>query len=569
MRRHEFELRDDGTLCVRTSRRGRDLLCDALLNKGTAFTPHERLTLGLEGLLPDSVSTLEEQLARAHGHIERKSDPLEKYIGMIALQDRNEILFYRLLAEYVEELMPIVYTPTVGAACVSFSRIFRSGRGIWVTPGQAGRIDDLLGNGDSGDVRLIVVTDGERILGLGDQGAGGMGIPIGKLSLYTMAAGIHPRHCLPICLDVGTDNRELLDDSLYVGLRQPRLRGQAYAEFVEIFVQAVKRRFPGALLQWEDFKKTNAINLLARYRKTLPSFNDDIQGTAAVGLAAVLAAGRVTGTPIDKQRVAILGAGAAGIGIAHQVRDAMARAGLGGDDLTVGIAVLDSRGMLVDSREVSDEYKRPFVWPAELARSKSLATDGPCGLVDVIEALKPTVLIGTSGQSCAFSEKIVRAMAAGCDRPAIFPFSNPTSKSEAAPADIMSWTDGRALVATGSPFGPVTVKGRSIPVAQGNNVYVFPGVGLGCLVARVREVTDAMFTLAAEIVAQSVAEDDLQAGLLFPPLTELRGLTRQIACAVVREANEQGLGTPIPGGRVERAVSDMMWRPEYPVIEPS
>ena len=285
---------------MKTRRRGRDVLCDALLNKGTAFTPDERRALGLEGLLPDSVSTLEEQVARAYGHFEAKSDPLEKYIGMIALQDRNEVLFYRVLLDYVEQMMPIVYTPTVGDACVSFSRIFRSGRGIWITPEHAGRIDELLDNGDNGEVRLIVVTDGERILGLGDQGAGGMGIPIGKLSLYTMAAGIHPRHCLPICLDVGTDNEKLLDDPLYVGLRQRRLRGKPYADFVDAFIEAVKNRFPGALLQWEDFKKVNAIELLARYRKKLPSFNDDIQGTAAVGLAAVLAAGRVTGTPIER-----------------------------------------------------------------------------------------------------------------------------------------------------------------------------------------------------------------------------------------------------------------------------
>ena len=554
---------------MKTRRRGRDVLCDALLNKGTAFTPDERRALGLEGLLPDSVSTLEEQVARAYGHFEAKSDPLEKYIGMIALQDRNEVLFYRVLLDYVEQMMPIVYTPTVGDACVSFSRIFRSGRGIWITPEHAGRIDELLDNGDNGEVRLIVVTDGERILGLGDQGAGGMGIPIGKLSLYTMAAGIHPRHCLPICLDVGTDNEKLLDDPLYVGLRQRRLRGKPYADFVDAFIEAVKNRFPGALLQWEDFKKVNAIELLARYRKKLPSFNDDIQGTAAVGLAAVLAAGRVTGTPIERQRVAILGAGAAGVGIAHQVRDAMARAGLRGEDLVASVAVLDSRGMLVDNREVRDEYKRPFVWPAELARSRKLNVDESCDLLAVVKALHPTVLIGTSGQPGAFSEGIVRAMATGHDRPAIFPFSNPTSKAEATPADILRWTDGAALVATGSPFEPVSLEGRSVRIGQGNNVYVFPGVGLGCLVAGVREVTDAMFTIAAEAVARSVADRELQAGLLFPPLTELREITRHIAVAVVREANEQGLGTAIPDERIESSVADMMWYPEYPTVEPA
>ena len=315
MTRTEFVQTEDGTLRIRTTKRGRELLDDALLNKGSGFTAAERRSLGVEGLLPNALCGIEEQVERAYGNIARKDDALEKYIGMIALQDRNEALFFRVLLEHIEELMPIVYTPTVGDACTSFSQIFRRGRGIWITPKDSGRIDDVLGNIDNGEIRLIVVTDGERILGLGDQGAGGMGIPIGKLALYTAGAGIHPRHCLPICLDVGTDNQRLLDDGLYVGFRKPRLRGEPYAAFVEEFIRAVMRRFPRALLQWEDFKKTNAINLLERYRRTLASFNDDIQGTAAVGLAAVLAAGRVTGSPIQQQKVVILGAGAAGVGI--------------------------------------------------------------------------------------------------------------------------------------------------------------------------------------------------------------------------------------------------------------
>ena len=558
---------DDGKLWVRTTKRGRDVLDDALLNKGTGFSTEERRALAIEGLLPTAPFTIKEQVVRAYGSIQKKEDALEKYIGMIALQDRNEALFYRVLLEHIEDLMPIVYTPTVGAACVSFSAIFRRGRGMWITPDQTGHIDELLGNADNGDIRLIVVTDGERILGLGDQGAGGMGIPIGKLSLYTVAAGIHPRHCLPICLDVGTDNPTLLEDPLYVGRRQPRLRGAPYNAFVDEFVRAVMRRFPRALLQWEDFKKTNAIDLLERHRKTLASFNDDIQGTAAVGLAAVLAAGRVTGTAIEDQRVVILGAGAAGVGIAHQLRAAMARAGLSGEALTANIAVLDSRGLLVANREFRDEYKRAFAWPVELADSRGFDTHTPIGLLETVRCLQPTILIGTSGQPGIFTEEVVRAMAEGCDQPGVFPFSNPTSKSEAAPVDILNWTAGRALIATGSPFAPVAFGGRTIHVGQGNNVYVFPGVGLGCLVARVTEVTDSMFTIAARAVADSVRASALEAGTLFPRLTELRELTHRIACAVVRESNELGVGVAIPDGEVEAAVSSSMWYPEYSRIE--
>ena len=563
----EFGSSDDGTVRIKTTRRGHELLDDPYLNKGTAFSAEERRALGIEGLLPNAYFGISQHLERAYESIARKDEPLEKYIGMIALQDRSEALFYRLLLEHIEEFMPIVYTPTVGEACTSFSHIFRRGRGIWLTPKDSGRLDEVLGNADNGEIRLIVVTDGERILGLGDQGAGGMGIPIGKLSLYTVAAGIHPRHCLPICLDVGTDNEGLLADPLYVGLREARLRGAPYYEFVEEFIQAVMRRFPDALLQWEDFKKTNAIDLLGRYRRTLASFNDDIQGTAAVGLAAVLAAGRVTGVPVQEQRVAILGAGAAGVGIAHQVRDAMKRAGLSGDELSARIAVLDSRGLLVSSREISDEYKREFAWPAELAKAKGLDPSASIGLLDVVRALAPSVLIGTSGQPGAFTEEIVRAMNEGCTQPAIFPLSNPTSKCEATPEDILRWTSGEALVATGSPFPPVDIGGRRVRVGQSNNVYVFPGVGLGCLVAQVREVTDSMFTIAAEAVAKAVPDEDLEAGTLFPRLTELRAITHGIASAVVREANQLGLGQAIPDGEVEDAVSAMMWTPDYPSIE--
>ncbi|MBW2291366.1 MAG: oxaloacetate-decarboxylating malate dehydrogenase, partial [Deltaproteobacteria bacterium] len=368
-------------------------------------------------------------------------------------------------------------------------------------------------------------------------------------------------------LDVGTDNKALLDDPLYVGVREARLRGEPYQAFIAEFIEVVKRRFPRALLQWEDFKKNNAIDLLARYRKELASFNDDIQGTAAVGLAAAFAAGRKTGTPIDQQRVVILGAGAAGVGIAHQIRDAMRRAGLEGEALTRAIALVDSGGMLVDSREISDEFKRPFAWPAQVARSIGLDTDRKIELFDIVSAIGPSILIGTSGQAGAFTEDVVRAVIKGCPEPAIFPFSNPTSKAEATPEDIINWTGGRALVATGSPFPAVEFDGRSIRIGQSNNVYVFPGVGLGCLAGEVREVTDSMFTIAAEIVAESVSEEALAAGTLFPRLTELREITFRIACAVAREANALGFGSGIPDDEIEARVSQTMWDPKYPKIE--
>ncbi|MCP4037837.1 MAG: NAD-dependent malic enzyme [bacterium] len=562
-----YEEGPDGRLHVTTGKRGWELLSDPLLNKGVGFSGSERKALGIEGLIPVAISSLDEQVERALINVRRKSDPLEQYIGMMSLQDRNETLFYRTLVDHIVELMPVVYTPTVGEACMSFSQIFQRGRGVWITPADSGRIEQVLANADNGEVRLIVVTDGERILGLGDQGAGGMGIPIGKLALYTAAAGIHPRHCLPICLDVGTDNHYLLDDPLYVGVRGARLRGEPYQALIAEFVEAVKQRFPKALLQWEDFKKNNAIELLERYRRDLASFNDDIQGTAAVGLAAAFAAGHKTGTPIEEQRVVILGAGAAGVGIAQQIRDAMGRRGLAGEELVRAVALIDSHGMLVDSREIADEYKRAFAWPATLATACGLDPHARLGLLEVVRALKPTILIGTSGQPGAFSEEVVRAVAAGCREPGIFPFSNPTSKSEATPADIMRWTEGRALIATGSPFPEIERAGRLVRVGQANNVYVFPGVGLGCLVGEVREVTDSMFTVAAETVAGTVDEQDLEAGTLFPPLTRLREITAHIACAVVREANASGVGCGIADDEIEARVERAMWDPLYPTID--
>ena len=453
----KYSVRHDskGTARLEVPYRGTRLLRHPVYTKGTAFTEEEREAFGLEGLLPHAVWTLEQQERRVYANISRKADELEKFIGLASLQDRNEHLFYRTLVDHIEEFLPIVYTPVVGKACQEFSHIFRRARGLWITPGHRGRIYEVLGNAPFTDVRLIVVTDNERILGLGDQGAGGMGIPIGKLALYTAAAGIHPAQTLPISLDVGTDNESLLNDPLYLGWRFPRLRGAEYDSLVEEFVQAVKRRFPKVLLQWEDFKKVNAFRLLDRYQKSITCFNDDIQGTAAVAVAGMMAGCRVTGIPLKEQRVVLLGAGAAGIGIARLLRDTFSRAGLSGEALTLATANLDSQGLVVDDVEIKDVHKRPFAWPAALAAKYGLGTGAPRDLLAVVKAVKPTMLIGTSGEPGTFTEAIVREMAKHVERPVIFPMSNPTSKTEAKPVDLVKWTDGRALMATGSPFDPV------------------------------------------------------------------------------------------------------------------
>jgi malic enzyme len=542
------------------------LLNHPMFNKSTAFTREERRLFGLDGLLPDAVSTIAQQAQRAYGNIVRKSDPLERYIGLAALQDRNEILFYRVLVDHLEEFLPIVYTPTVGRACQEFSRIFRRARGLWVTPEHRGRVLDALANAPYDDVRLVVATDNERILGLGDQGAGGMGIPVGKLALYVAAAGIHPSRTLPISLDVGTDNQALLQDDLYLGHRRPRLRGDAYHELVAEFVEAVRRRFPKALLQWEDFKQWNAFELLDRYRSVLPSFNDDIQGTAAMALAGLLAGGRATGMPLARQRIVIVGAGAAGTGIARLIRAALLRAGLRGEDALRALALVDLEGLVLDS---GIEHRRGVSWPKALAESVGLGPEQRHDLAAVVRALEPTALIGASGAPGAFTEEAVREMAARVDRPLVFPLSNPTTSAEATPADLLAWTGGRALVATGSPFGSVEFGGRTVRIGQGNNVFVFPGVGLGVLVSEARTVTDDMFAVAAETLAAEVAEDDLREGALYPRVARLRAVTVKVAEAVVREARDRGLGRPFTDAEIPAAVAAAMWEPAYPELVPA
>ncbi len=563
----------DASVTVPVPLRGKALLNQPRFNKGTAFTEEERRSLGLEGLLPPGVASAPTQALRTYEAIMAKPDALERYIGLIGLQDRNETLFYRILLDHLEEFLPIIYTPTVGLACQRFSRIYRRARGVWICPEHRGRMEQVLANVCTRDIRLIVATDNERILGLGDLGAGGMGIPIGKLALYTTAAGIHPARTLPISIDVGTDNQELLDDELYIGWRHPRLRGKPYEELIEEFVQAVKRAFPLALLQWEDFKQQNALRLLERYRRRLPSFNDDIQGTAGIGAAAMLAGVRATGLPLREQRVVMVGAGAAGIGISRLLRETFRRAGIAGDDLVRRIGALDSGGFLHQGRTLSDEMKGEFAWPVEMVKAAGMNPGAAIDLETVVRALQPTVLIGTSGQPGVFTESIIRAMAAQTARPVILPLSNPTSKCEALPKDVIAWTGGRALVATGSPFEPVVWNGeggeRTIRIGQGNNVFIFPGVGLGVLVAEASQVSDAMFRVAAETLAQAVTDADLAAGSLFPRLRELRAITFQVACAVVRQAREEGVGRPLSDEEIPKVVGASMWMPNYARLVPA
>ncbi len=573
MDRYVLEHDEHGEEWIDIPFRGRELLAHHMYNRGTAFTHHERELLGLTGLLPAGFSTLEDQTRRAHEHVALKTDPLEQFIGLAALERRNALLFYRVLVEHLEQMMPIVYTPTVGRACQKFSHSFRQGRGIWVTPEDRGQVREILDNSPWRDVRLIVVTDNERILGLGDQGAGGMWIPVGKISLYIAGAGFHPTQCLPVSLDVGTDNPELLGDDLYLGWRHRRVRGEEYDSLVEEFVEAVRERFPRALLQWEDFKKANAFRLVDRYRDIVPSFNDDIEGTAAVAVAGVMASTRLSGIPLAEQRFVLLGAGAAGVGIARLLRSALLAAGVESEAAGNALALLDSQGLLVEgretgARETGDAFKREFVWSRERAAAHGLAGDGPFDLTTTVAALRPTALIGTSGQPGLFDETTIRTMAAAVERPVIFPFSNPTSKSEATPAELIEWTEGRALIATGSPFDPVRWEGGTIATGQGNNVYVFPGVGLGAVVSGARRVTESMFYAAAKTLAEMVSEGDLAAGRLYPPLSELRSISREIAMAVGRTAFAEGLAEPVDDETLWLRITGFMWDPVYPRIKP-
>ena len=535
--------------------RGTTLLANRLFTKDFAFTADERDAFGLRGLLPDHVMTIEEQVSLELERLRRKHDPLEQYIGLAALQDRNATLFYRVLAENLEELLPIVYTPTVGRACQEFSHILRRTRGAWITPHDRDRIPEILRNGPHTDVRLIVVTDNERILGLGDLGAGGMAIPIGKLALYTGACGIYPGITLPVSLDVGTDNPDLLADPLYIGHREPRLRGAEYDALVDAFVTGVQEVWPGCVIQWEDFKQHNALRILDRYRDRVPSFNDDVQGTAAVVLAGVLAALRHLARPMQSQRILLVGAGAAGIGIARLLRAEMADAGMPTEAIARAVLLADSRGLVHAGRDGLDETKRPLAVRGEAAMALGLTVESD--LVTTVRRYRPTILVGTTGVAGTFSEEVVREMASGTDRPIVMPLSNPTAIAEATPDNIVRWTDGRALIATGSPFPPV--HGRRI--GQANNVFIFPGLGLGAIVSEASRISDPMVLVAARTLAAEVTADRLAGGTLYPPIADLRSVSRAIALAVGREAISSGLAPS--SETLEADVDAAMWWPAY------
>jgi malate dehydrogenase (oxaloacetate-decarboxylating) len=541
---------------------GQQLLDDPLLNKSSAFPEEERRELGLTGLLPYHASTIEEQLERVYENYRRKDSDIERYIFLTALQDRNEILFYRLLQQHVTEMMPIIYTPTVGEGCRQYSHVFRRPRGLYISYPYRHQIPSLLNNAPAKDAEVIVVTDGERILGLGDLGVGGMGIPVGKLSLYTLCAGIHPAKTLPILLDVGTDNRELLDDPLYLGWRHERVRGKDYDDFIEAFVTAVKQKFPRVLLQWEDFSKNNAPRILDRYRDQLCTFNDDIQGTGAVTVAGLLAATKLTRGKLSEQNIVILGAGSAALGICDQVVAAMRAEGAAELEARAKLWLVDSQGLVLLGRTKVEPFKQKYAQPSERIRNwKSHDLSKPT-LGEVVRNVEPAILIGTSAQPGAFTEEIVREMAKHVDRPVIFPLSNPTSKSEATPRDLLDWTKGRAVIATGSPFPAITYEDRIIRIGQCNNSFIFPGVGLGVIASGARRVTDAMFVAAARVLGEFAPVLHDPDAPLYPALEQVRDISFRVALEVAREAQRSGL-SDVDLDNLEHTVRAKMWEPHY------
>jgi malic enzyme len=543
------------------------LLQNPSTNQGTAFSREQRQTLRIRGLLPYRVNTIEDQVKLVLENNRSHTTPLQRYIGLASLQERNEVLFYRVLVENITELMPIVYTPTVGEACQKFSHIYRNARGIWLTPEDIHDIPEILQNAPFKDIRLIVVTDNERILGLGDQGCGGMGIPIGKLALYIAGAGLHPSKCLPVSLDVGTNNPHLLEDPLYMGYRQRRLSGQAYYDFVEAFVQGVRKAFPRAVIQWEDFHKDHAFTLLERYEKRVPCFNDDIQGTAAVTLGGIFAALRLTKQPISKQRLMFIGAGEASTGIARLTSTAMKNDGADVATIKRAMITFDSKGLLHEYRNIEEPFKREFAMSKENMKFYGLDPKAALTPTDVIRAVRPTILIGASATPGTFTQEMIREMAKHVERPVIMPLSNPTSKAECQPADAIAWTDGKAIVATGSPFADVEHNGRRFVFGQANNVFIFPGVGLGAVISESREVTNEMFAVAAATMAECVSPARLEVGAIYPSQSELREVSFRIACAVVRYASQHHMGRSFPDDKVEKTVRDAMWYPNYVPIE--
>lgn len=545
---------------------GPALLEAPLLNKGSAFTQRERQQFNLEGLLPYKIETIEEQKARVYDQLCSFQNPIDKHIYLRNIQDTNETAYFRLVTEHLAEVMPLIYTPTVGLACQQFSKIYRRKRGLFISYPDRDRIEDMLQNATKQNVKVIVVTDGERILGLGDQGIGGMGIPIGKLALYTACGGISPAYTLPVALDVGTNNAALLDDPMYMGWRHPRISGDEYYEFVDEFIQAVKMRWPNVLLQFEDFSQSHATPLLQRYRDELCCFNDDIQGTAAVTVGTLMSACLAKGERLRDQRIVFAGAGSAGCGIADQIVKHMVAEGASISEARGRIFLLSKYGLLQDSSPEIFDFQRPFCTPDGVVAQWTLThaqDQGSINLLDVVVNAKPTVLIGVSGQAGLFTKTVVEAMLVNCERPLILPLSNPTSQAEAQPVDLLHWTQGRALVATGSPFPPVDMGDRCIEIAQCNNSYIFPGIGLGVITARASRITDAMMMAASKALADSSPVAQSGSGALLPPLETIRAVSKSIAKAVVVQAIKDGVALPIPDDLIEEKIEGNFWEPEY------
>jgi malate dehydrogenase (oxaloacetate-decarboxylating) len=567
-RPYEF-VRTPAGSALRIRARGIAVLSTPMLNRGTAFTLEERRALGLVGLLPEGVSTIDGQVRRVYAQFQRQPDPLAKNVYLANLRDRNEVLFYRLLSEHLAEMLPIVYTPTVGRAIERYSHEYRRPRGVFLSVDHPDLIEESFRNYGLGsdDVDLIVATDAEGILGIGDWGVGGIEIAIGKLAVYIAAAGIHPRRVIPVVLDMGTDNLRLLNDRMYLGARHARVRGQRYDDFIDAYVQTATKLFPHALLHWEDFAAANARRILERYADRCCTFNDDMQGTAAVVLAAALAASRASGTRMADQRVVIHGAGTAGMGVADMLREAMVADGLGPEEAIRRFWCLDRDGLLTDDRaDRLLDFQRPYARPAaEVAGWPRTGSGSGPALAEVVAAVRPTMLIGTSTQAGAFTEQIVRQLAAEVERPVIMPLSNPTARAEAAPADLLAWTDGRALVATGSPFDPVVHDGTAYRIAQANNALVFPGLGLGVAVARAGRVSDRMLVAAAEAVA-GLSDASTPGAALLPPVDNLREVSATVAVAVARAAAADGLADAPLDDPIQQ-VHQAMWQPEYAPVE--
>ncbi|PGK38006.1 NAD-dependent malic enzyme [Bacillus anthracis] len=561
----KFTVASNGSL--ETTLRGVEVLSTPLLNKGVAFTQEEREELGLKGLLPPAVLTLEEQARRAYEQFCSQPDDLLKNVYLTALHDRNEVLFYRILTDHLREMLPIVYTPTVGVAIQRYSHEYRKPRGVYLSINDPSGIEEAFANigATAENIDLVVVTDGEGILGIGDWGVGGINIAIGKLAVYTAAVGIDPSRVLPVILDVGTNREELLNNPFYIGNRHPRIKGEAYDEFIDTFVQAVNKQFPKALLHWEDFSSRNARKILDKYRHDICTFNDDIQGTGAVSLAAVLSAVKASGVPLSEHRVVVFGAGTAGIGIADQVRDAMVRVGVSEEESYKRFWCIDRNGLVTDNMEDLLDFQIPYARKeAEVSEWKE---NDVIGLAEVVKYVKPTILIGTSTVAGAFKEEIIKEMASHVERPIILPMSNPTPLAEAKPADLIEWTEGRALVATGSPFEPVTYKGVMYVIGQSNNALIFPGLGLGTIVVRASVMTDGMFAAAAEAVASMV--DTSQPGApILPEVEELRNISEMVAIEVAKVAVAEGVAREnLSDNDIKMAVKEAIWEPEYRQIK--